>query len=228
MQLSETELQDFINRNPLPPTFNARTSAIPLYYYIGLRETDQLGIKVFLEYLAANPIAHITKVLQRTFTQTPASVSEAFPIIPLPHRMGVLEPGKSLANSFRELNGTMNFSYPYWSPDLIVWWPGAQFFEWLNNLLRVKAIETIALLAGLAGVLCSPSVRGKKLSAVIVATWVFFVLFCQFIQSMRFKEFAAIWPFTSFMLAIGVSQLMLAISRRGHIIWQGSRVNRKV
>jgi hypothetical protein len=103
---------------------------------------------------------------------------------------------------------------------------GGQFFEWLNDLLRAKVIETIALMAGLAGVLCSPSARGRKLSTVIVAMWFIFVMSCQFIGAMRFKEFVAIWPFTSFMLAIGVSQLVLAISRRGHVIWQGYQVNK--
>jgi hypothetical protein len=200
MQLSETELRDFINQNPLPPTFNVDASAIPLYYYVGLRE------KVFLEYLAANPITHIQKVLQETFTHSPAS--EATPIIPFPHRMGVLEPGKSLANSFRELKGATNFSSHYWSPDLIVWWPGAQLFEWLNNLLPMKVIETMALMVGFAGVLCSPSVRIKKLSAVIVAMWFIYTWSCLFIDHVIFKEFVAIWPFTSFMLAIGVSSLV--------------------
>jgi hypothetical protein len=221
MQMSETELRDFINKNPLPPTFDVYSSAIPLYYYVGLRETDELGIKVFLEYLAANPITHIKKVLQRTFTITPAS--EAFPIVPLPNRMGKLEPGKNLANSFREVKGAMNYSYHYWSPELIVWWPGAQFFEWLNGLVPIKVIETIALMVGFAGVLCSPSIRVKKLSAVIVAMWFIYVMVCWSLGLVRFKEFAGIWPFTCFMLAIGTSQVALAISRRGHIIWQGSR-----
>jgi hypothetical protein len=221
MQLSETELRDFINNNPLPPTFNVYESAIPLYYYVGLRETDELGIKVFLEYLAANPITHMEKVLQGKFTITPASA--AYPIIPLPDRMWNLAPGKNLANSFREIEGEMNFSNQYWSPELIVWWPGAQFFEWLNDRLPLKAIETIALMVGFAGVLCSPSIRVKKLSAVIVAMWFIYVMFCWFLGFMRFKEFAAIWPFTSFMLAIGTSQVALVISRRGRVIWQGSR-----
>jgi hypothetical protein len=221
MQFSQTDLRDLINQNPLPPTFDVYESAIPLYYYVGLRETDQLGIKVFLEYLAANPITHMEKVLQRTFTITPASV--ALPIIPLPDRMRNLEPGKNLANSFREVKGEMNYSYHYWSPELIVWWPGAQFFEWLNELLPMKVIETIALMVGFAGVLCSPSIRVKKLSAVIIAMWFIYVMSCWSLELMRFKEFVGIWPFTSFMLAIGTSQLALAISRRGHIIWQSSR-----
>jgi hypothetical protein len=212
MQLSETELRDFINQHPLPPAFNVDASAIPLYYYVGLRETDQLGVKVFLEYLAANPITHIKKALQATFTHSPAS--EATPIIPFPHRMGVLEPGRNLANSFRELKGAMNFSSHYWSPDLIVWWPGTQFFEWLNNLLPMKAIETIALMVGFAGILSSPSARGRRLSAVIVAMWFIFTWSCLFIEHMIFKEFVAIWPFTSFMLAIGIGSLVGLGSRR--------------
>ena len=215
MQFSETELLDFINKNPLPPTFNVYASAIPLYFYVGLKETDQLGIKVFLEYLAANPVAHMKKVLQRTFTNPPAS--EAFPTIPFPDRMGKLEPGKNLANSFREINGALNYSYHYWSPELIVWWPGAQFFEWLNNRLPMRVIEIIALVVGFVCVLFSPSARVKKLSAVIIAMWFIYVMFCWFIGLMRFKEFVGIWPFTSFMLAIGISQLA---SRGGRLYRQ--------
>jgi hypothetical protein len=212
MQFSEPELRDFINQNSLPPTFKVWASAIPLYYYIGLREIDQLGTKVFLEYFLANPVMLIRTVLQKTITQTPAS--QAFPIIPLPNALWGLEPGKNLANSFRELKGTMNFAEHYRSPELIVWWPGVKFFEWLNKLVQVKVIETTAILLGFAGVLCSPSARGKKLSAVIVAMWFIFVMSCHFIQTMRFKELAAIWPFTSFMAAVGVGSLVSLGSRR--------------
>jgi hypothetical protein len=217
MQLSESELQEFIDRHPLPPTFNVHPSAVPLYYYIGLRETDQLGIKVFLEFVAAHPVTYAKKVLLNTFMQPPASTS--FVMVPFPHRMFDLKPEKVLGNSFVELKGTVTAETVYSSPSSIVWWPGTRFFEWLDNHLQSSEIEKIALAVGLAAIFCSPSGRGRRLSALLLGMWFVYSMFCHFVFYMRFKEAVLIWPFTSLMLAIGLRHLALALSalrRRKH------------
>jgi hypothetical protein len=217
MQLSESELREFIDRHPLPPTFNVHPSAVPLYYYIGLRETDQLGIKVFLEFVAANPVTYAKKVLLNTFMHPPASTS--FAMVPFPHRMFDLKNEKVFGNSFVELTGTLTEKSIYSSPNAIVWWPGARFFEWLDNHLRPSVIEKIALAVGLAAIFCSPSSRGRRLSALLLAMWVVYATFCHFVFYMRFKEAVLIWPFTSLILAIGLRHLALALSalkRRKH------------
>lgn len=210
MRMSRADLQEFIDRNPLPPTFDVNVSAIPLYYYVGLKKTDHLGIAVFWEFVAADPVSYIKEVLVNTFSVTPAS--RMFAILPLPFQMWGLEEGSILANSFLELKGDYNVNY--WSPNLIVWRPGVQFFGWIATHVRPSMIELIALIAGFGGIVCSSSARDRRLIAIIVGGWFAFSVFSNLVGLVRFKEGIAIWPYTSFMLAIGLAQVASCLYRR--------------
>lgn len=54
MAATRDELIAFLSKYQLPATFNQGGSAVPIYWHVGLKEADELGVQVYKEYLQSN------------------------------------------------------------------------------------------------------------------------------------------------------------------------------
>jgi hypothetical protein len=206
MRMSSTELAAFDADHPLPPNFSLSIAAVPVYYFVGLPEGEQIGVPVFWEGVFANPrlvFSNVLKLMSR-FDYSAAAV----PAVPLRGRLGDLDPIAKTPGgflSFAVKNEKVPLFQPFWSPDLRIWSPGMNFFSFLHtwdvaaSLQRVPGLIFIFLLS----ILFAPG-KDRVVAIGLAGVYGSFVFASNFIFLFRDKEAAALWPFSCLLLGLFV------------------------
>ena len=133
-------LDDWLLTHPLPDNFIVGLSSIPVAYFVGLREADDLGVQVALEAVAADPSTYVHSVLARA--RAVVTRSTFYPIFPLPSNMPAFDVRvvTRLSHGVVGLNSPpapQNVPYAYASPR--IWWPGVKVLEVLDRLMCFPA-----------------------------------------------------------------------------------------
>lgn len=222
MAMSEPQLRAFVADNPLPAKFNLGLSTVPLYYYVGLPEADALGVRVFGEFVSANPGLFLSDTVSRFLTQSPASGAGLW--VPTYADPFDLTFGKVRSNGFRELDGTLPWNARhYWSPEPLLWGPGLRLFGWLRSFAISKGVETALYCALLLWLVFGSSDTARKFVFAVAVGFVLYGLVTSVVVGQyRDKEAAGIWPLASFLWAVAAAAIVQGVAQLRHwraLLW---------
>ena len=121
----EAELDRFLSTHLLPEKFNVGLSAFPISYYVGLKESDELGTKVFFESVLHRPGPYL-KYVARTSADSFLE-RERYRIFPLSQDVA---PYHQTITPIDRTHFRLTFepvSYGYNDP--VIWTPGYKLFS---------------------------------------------------------------------------------------------------
>ncbi|WP_339502567.1 hypothetical protein [Pseudomonas silesiensis] len=204
MNASRSELIDFTIKHPLPEKFNVHISAIPGYYYIGLPQTDALGIAVYKESVLAIPTAYIKKLVTGWlifFTGKPTQLT--------PFESDSL---KLLIGEENNVDGSVKLTPPkdhipqhilYWNPAEKAQHQGMAFFGWMNFLTPPSWIYALLGFVSCIAIFKIQSTRKIFQASLLGLSTVLLVSSSLMLLGVRFKEMLALLPIVSIFLSFG-------------------------
>jgi len=153
---NESEVDKVIQEHQLPADFKLYLSAIPISYYLGLKESDDLSVNVFKEVILYNPLNYIRHVFQllKELIVSPRGTPN-FPINTNLLNMVASQYGspsyclksvKDMENGFTRyelIQPICELTAPYWSTYPVLWKPGMNFFSKIWNVIHPSAIYMI-------------------------------------------------------------------------------------
>lgn len=206
MGLSKGELIEYVKSHALPLSFNAGGSAIPLYWYIGLAETDTLGIAVYVESILAIPKAYLEKIYNGLITWTAFDKQ----IVPFySDRLGLI-----FSDDLDEESLYFEYALPpnahpwfqtYWSPKNELWSPGVWLFEKISAAIMPRWLELLIFSVAALGIIFSPNSKMKFLGLLSFASVIVFSVASFMLLGMRHKEFITILPLLAIFYGAGLS-----------------------
>ena len=204
-------LDAWLREHPLPPNFNVGVSVIPVCYYVGLFEGNDLGVKVAMEAVVSRPRVYIATVLRDVLAAV--STQQRYPLYPLPDNM----PAFGFAMASERADGRTqltqhpqpwNVPYGYRAP--VVWWSGVNAFAWMSRY-RVPAplVSSLIALAILVAAVGSAVRRRIALEDGIALTLgiclvTLVVASCMTLE-FRWKELCLAMPLISTLAALGAT-----------------------
>lgn len=214
----EKVLDDVLRRHPLPPTFNLAVSSIPVSYFIGLKQSDELGVKVFWDNVLHEPGTYVSSVWDATVKSfARPSTEPTFPTVT--NVTGVEErlipTGPHLARLKREPASQL----PYDADEPIIWTPGFAFFSGLAHMTLPRRVVAVLIFIGLLvsivhGVRYGWSLRSA--AAVVLALLLGgFVLFSNAVLEFRWKEWRLAYPVASVLLGVTFGWALPEAVRKG-------------
>ena len=206
MNASRAELIDFTKKNELPENFIMRVSAIPGYYYIGLPQTDTLGIAVYKESLLTIPFSYAEKLLTGWIM-----FFNGYPTQLTPFKSNSL--GLSIGNTI-DADNNVRVSPPegriaqhmmYWNPSEKVKLQGMSFFEWLNILTPPSWVYALFALVSIVAIRKTQSKKTIFHASLLILTTILLVSSSLMLIGVRFKEMLALQPIVSIFLSLGLA-----------------------
>jgi dolichol-phosphate mannosyltransferase len=204
----EDVVDGVLQMHRLPGNFRLGVSSIPISYYIGLAESDELGVRVFRESVFHRPGPFIRSMLRGSLeTVTVPSTESTFPT--LENVSNVTERLVPVGSERYRLVRQPDSPLPFDSPDpVIIWGRGYRFFSRLNALPIRRTHVVVVMALGLMiaiwhGLRFGWSVR----AATPVLLWVCLValvLFSNALLGFRWKEWRCALPVVGVLVAIGV------------------------
>jgi hypothetical protein len=210
-KLSPAELRTFLNEHPLPKEFILGNSAIPFYEFIGMEAGDQLGTRVFIEYILRHPIVFIRSTVRKSLTYL---TSLSYDLLPGALDGLVAVPDVKLASGFALYSSTVppqNTRY-YSSPAMSLWQPGMALFQRLQQWRPTPAFEFGgSALSLIWAIVVTVRRRRLTLGPGIVFTLAIalagLVIASNMILVLRDKEVRAVWPLACLFWAIGIGSI---------------------
>ena len=223
MNASRSELIDFTTKHPLPETFNIHTSAIPGYYYIGLPQTDALGIAVYKESVLAIPTAYIAKLITgwlTFFTEKP------FQLTPLKsNSLGLLMGDNIQADGSVKLTpppGRIPQHLLYWNPAEKAQHQGMAFFSWMNFLTPPPWVYALLALVSCIAISKTQNIRKAFQASLLVLSIALLVSSSLMLLTVRSKEMLALLPIVTIFLSFGISSCInYCLKRRSNLSMLG-------
>lgn len=216
----ESVLDEVLRRHPLPKTFRVSVSSIPISYYIGLEESDRLGVSVFFESIRHVPRPYFTTLWREAVAARWYALTES--TFPSPSTVnGVTERVVPAGpNRLRLVNDPAS-TLPYQATDAIIWKPGYDFFGIWEKFVMTRGRTVFLMTIGLAIALFHGFRYGWSMrSAIPVGIAVLLIGFDFFsyaVLSFRWKEWRLAYPFASIMLGLtfgwGLRELGAAAGR---------------
>lgn len=207
MQMNEEDLKDFIENNPLPEDYSYMLSAIPLYYYVGLKETDKLGIDLFLEHVLNNPVGFAWGVIEGVFSTTPTMVLST--MVPTKENLLDLKINSDFTQKCCILESIKPwYTNLYWNPDMSVNETGMAFVSHMKQLAPGRIFELTVFMFSILIFFWNTKSKDRQLIFALAIAWLAFVSANQMVGVMRHQEAFAIWPFTTLFWALTLSQVV--------------------
>jgi hypothetical protein len=218
----ERTLDDVLRRHSLPKGFSLGVSPIPIAWYIGLKESDQLGIKVFRESI----FHRFAQYLRATKDQVHGAVlvPNYMPLFPTSDNVGVYS-AKLVPldeNLLRIDLRPGDHSLPYSYSDPFIWRPGYEFFSWMMSIETPQRRIVILLLVGFIGALILAVIDRRRFpavaSAVLTAQLAGYVVVSCAVLDYRWKEARLALPVIAILVGIAagwtIPQLFMTGLRR--------------
>lgn len=205
MQMERQELVAMLASRPLPVGFKPRASFIPLYWYIGLAETDALGIRVYFEYVGAHFTEYAGRVLSGLWFwgapagQTVPMASNLLGLTLLPD-MGWLQ-----WRYYYLPRGANPILMRYWNPSERVWGPGMGGVRILDTLWLPRPIERFLALIVLVAVALCPDRRQRTAALLLLGSVLSIAIVGFILLGFRHKEYIACLPTLAALYALALS-----------------------
>ncbi len=194
----------------VPRPYDFKRAFLPVATWIGLDESNDLGVAVFLEHVRAYPGRYLASVGQLTWRAL---------TVPKEHWMYPLgldrSDGRPLAAGFLRLPAGRRPGVEYRFLEPVVWLPGVRLFTLLYRLQRLPPPVLVSLLiaAGAAAVAvgCWRRRRLDRAGAwylVGAAGVLAFVVFSNMVFHFRWKEVHPVLPVVCALLGASVGRLV--------------------
>jgi len=208
-------------RHRLPDGFSVGLSAIPVAYYIGLRESDHLGTRVALEAIRAHPLTYFSGV----FREVQAALRGWPNDVPFASSGSLAffgtKPATRLAIGYVRVTQRPDWSnVPFSFSVPVLWWPGVRLFTMLEAYgppayWPSVAVGVAFLLASVRAVL----VRRIDLqtgSTLLIATMAAVMLVVSVATlAFRWKEARVVMPLASVLAGAAVAHVLSIANATG-------------
>jgi hypothetical protein len=234
--LNPAELKAFLNEHPLPDKFRLGPSAVPFYIFIGMAEADQLGTKVFVEYVLRHPIMVLRSTIRKSLRLALTDLTSMLvingygfgPLVPGVMNDLVKVPGDKLASGFALYSSTLppHLARYHSSPAMMFWEPGIAFFNTLERWGPGRAIEFGGSALSLFWA-ATVTIRRRRLTlgpgivftlAIAVPA---LIIVSNIVIGFRDKELRTLWPLLSLFWAIGIGSIAQQV-----LLWFSGTVGR--
>ena len=207
LRADERVLDETLRRNPLPKTFNMGVSSIPISYFIGLKESDQLGLRVFRESVIHAPrrfFGDIARQSVRAFWY--ATTELTFPSYRGVGLTGGADKLVPVGSNWVLMVSDPNSPLNYRANRPLIWRPGLRFFSFWERLALSRGKAVFLMAIGAVVALLHGWRYGWSLkSAVPIALAVLllgFDVFSHVLLAFRWKEWRLAYPIASILLGI--------------------------
>jgi dolichol-phosphate mannosyltransferase len=218
----EQLLDATLRQHALPKTFNVAISSIPISYYVGLAESDHLGVRVFRESVLHAPRKYLDMVAAESLkTFWYATTERTFPS-PV-SVTGVTERLVPSYGNWARLVSDPGSPLQYNANRPFIWKPGFQFFGILEVLMLSRGKTVLLMVIGVVIALWHGFRHGWTLRAALpiaIALLLFgFDVFSNALLAFRWKEWRLAYPLASILLGItfgwAVREMFAALGRIG-------------
>lgn len=202
----EDVLDGILQLHSLPPAFRLQVSSIPISYYIGLAESDNLGVRVFRESVLRRPGPYLRTILRSSWLAITQPTTE--PTFPTTQSItNVTEKLVPAGNGRLRLVREPNSPLGYDSQDpMLIWGPGFRFFSALNALVVHCIFFVLVMAIGVAIAIASCLRSGWSFRAaaplVLGLFLLAFVLLSSGLLDFRWKEWRCALPVAGLLVAI--------------------------
>jgi hypothetical protein len=200
MGMSKKQLVSFVNTHPLPFTYVKAASSVPLYWYIGLPETDALGIAVFKESVFLLPQEYLKKVVigYKDYFFHPMNQQSIRQIVPFTfHSLGLDLSPNDKNNFFINAiapNKLTRTDLIYWNPLERLWKPGVELFGVMDFRGRHPWPSFVLFLIACIGVCLTTQPKIKFFGCIYFIIILLFYTASFTLSGMRNKEIITILP----------------------------------
>ncbi|KAE9643777.1 hypothetical protein [Pseudomonas sp. PB106] len=206
MNAPRADLIEFVKNYPLPKNFNIHFSAIPGYYYIGLPQTDALGIAVYKESLLAIPGAYAEKLFSGTINFLTGSATQLTPL--KSNSLGLIL-GEEIQGdgsiSLTPPKGRIPQHMLYWNPSEKANLQGMTLFGWINALTPPAWFYALLSLASCLAIINIHTMQKIFQAGIVVLAIGLLVSSSLMLLGVRFKEMLALLPVVSIFLGFGTA-----------------------
>lgn len=215
MNLSRSQLLEFIKTHPLSPNVSNFAMSVPLYWYVGLAPIDNLGIDVFKESAVQDPIFYIKKIVNG-FTKWHLNNINFITIPRSSNALNLImkERNDTIDNDFQYYtipDKAIAQHFPYWNPVERLWLPGTKFFNIVFKYMSSRTCELLLLMLASTGLMVTKS-RKFTIMGVLSALGVIAFSAASFVLlGLRNKEAISIIPLYSIFMGIGLTSIITRI-----------------
>ncbi|HEY4642008.1 MAG TPA: glycosyltransferase [Thermoanaerobaculia bacterium] len=220
-------LDGMIRQHPLPPGFALNISSIPISYYVGLKESDDLGIAVFRESVLHSPGPFVRSTIDHTRRVLHESTIE--PLFATTDNVPMLAQSVTPVGSHLKIVPSAMRIYGY--GDALVWSPGYHFFSALYGL-SAKAhplLVDLVLLGWLAAIVLGFTTGWNTKTVIPVLLSAMLALFIVVSTAMfefRWKEMRLIIPLVAMLIGIFGGWTVVQLSHVAPLIAERIRSRR--
>lgn len=216
----ERVLDDTLRHHRLPESFKLGVSSIPISYYVGLKESDSLGVRVFRESVLHAPGKYFGSVWRESLAALwNATTESTFPSAR--NVRGVTERLVPAGPNLVRLVTDPSSPLPIKANRPIIWEPGFRFFSVMENLVLSRGHTVFLMALGILLALWHGLRYGWSLrSAIPVALGLLLIgfdVFSYVVLAFRWKEWRLAYPIAAILLGItfgwALRELIAAISR---------------
>jgi dolichol-phosphate mannosyltransferase len=209
----EPWLAAFLGSHELPSNFSLNLSSVPISYFIGLRESDDVGVGMFWEAVRSQPRLFLGQAARDTLKALYRGPDYHYPLSPTTKNMKSLgiKPATNEERGFVPLQQPADpWHWPFSYSHAVVWWPGLKFFSRMPDHVLPPLVAALASVLALA-VAVLRAVRQKGvdpksgLPLVLAGLGGLLVAASCVILEFRWKEARLVLPLTSTLTGIGLS-----------------------
>jgi hypothetical protein len=214
----EKVLDDILRRHPLPPKFNLAVSSIPVSYFIGLKQSDELGVKVFWDNVLYEPGTYVSSVWAATVKSfARPSTEPTFPTVA--NVTGVEERLIPTGPHVARLKRGPASQLPYDADEAFIWTPGLAFFSGLADVKLPRRVVAVLILIGFLVSIVHGFRDGwsfRSAAPVVLALLLGgFVIFSNAVLEFRWKEWRLAYPLASVLLGVTFGWALPEAVRKG-------------
>jgi hypothetical protein len=216
LSADEAGLDRILRAHPLPAKFNLGVSSIPISWYVGLKESDDLGVKVFWESILHRPKAFIASTAAMTWDSLWQSV--AIPIVPTEDNTPTYcEKVVPLPGHRLRLDQRVDYSLPYRFTNPVIWSPGYRLFSAAERFPLPHGLIVAILILGFIATLISGRVGGwnqQVVVAIVVGiTLAVFLVVSNAVLEFRWKEMRFALPMVGMLIGVGAGWSIPSVIR---------------
>ncbi len=212
----DARLDAILRAHPLHAKFNLGVSSIPISWFVGLKESDDLGTKVFVESVMHSPRQFIASTA--SMTMTALRDPTAYPHFPTEDNVGQYCEQVIHQNDGRlHLVQGANHSLPYRYSNPFVWSAGYQLFSAASRSPSVQGLFVAVIIIGfLAAIMVGVWSGWTFRTAMPVLATLFlaaFVVFSNAVLEFRWKEMRFALPAVAMLVGIAAGWTIPAAVR---------------
>jgi dolichol-phosphate mannosyltransferase len=198
-------LDEILRTHPLPAKFTLNMSSIPISWFVGLKESDELGVQVFFESVRHSPRAFAASTVRGAAMALREST--AYPIFPTKANVALFNESV-IPEGGRRLRLVQQVSQaaPYRYTDSVIWAPGFAFFSAWEQIPRLHRMWVALVAIGFLAALIAGSFGGWSDRVVIPLMGTLFlaafVVFSAAVLEFRWKEMRFALPVVAIVLGI--------------------------